>query len=289
LRDGTLKTGDIIATPTSFTKIKSLESFKKEFLEKAFPSDPIVVFGFNQVPKIGEEFKVFPDLESAENHTHQLPKEKIKENVEAVGDQRILNLVLKADVAGSLEAAEGVLSNILQDKVILNIVKSGVGNINESDLKTALGSRALVLGFRVKTDNIAKRISDRENIRIISFDVIYNLVEEVRKVMERIVAPEQVRTDLGKMKVLAKFLTDKNRQIIGGRVTEGELKKGSSLEVYRNEEKIGSGRMINLQRNKKEAESVSKGDECGILFEGDVKITEGDIILAYIEQKTRQL
>lgn len=289
LRDGSLKTGDIIATPSCFTKIKSLENFKKEYLIQAFPSDPVVVFGFNQPPRIGEEFKVFPDQESAESYASQKEEKKFKENITVSEEQRILNLVLKADVAGSLEAIEGILSNIPQDKVVLNILRSGVGSVNESDMKLALGSKALVLGFRVKVDSSAKRISEREKMRIIEFDIIYNLVEEVRKIMEKVVAPEQSRTDLGKMKVLAKFLTDKNRQIIGGRVTEGELKKGALLEVYRNEEKIGSGRMINLQRNKKDADTIIKGDECGILFEGEVKIEEGDIVLAYTEQRIKQL
>jgi len=115
------------------------------------------------------------------------------------------------------------------------------------------------------------------------------LVEEIRKLMERFTMAEEVRTDLGKMKVLAKFLAEKNRQIIGGRVTEGEIQKGASIEVWRSEEKIGSGRLINLQRNKKDADLISRGEECGILFEGDVKIEEGDVLLFYKEEKRKNL
>ena len=136
-------------------------------------------------------------------------------------------------------------------------------------------------------DTTAKKMAEREKVRIMQFEVIYELVEGVRKFMEKILEPEDVRTDLGKVKVLAKFLDDKSRQIIGGRVTEGEVKKGAKIEVYRNEEKVGQGRMISLQRNKNEAEQVQKGEECGILFEGSVKIEEGDVLLIYTEEKVK--
>jgi translation initiation factor IF-2 len=285
---GVLKTGEIVGTRSAFTKIKSLENFQKKSIEKAFPSDPVIVFGFNQVPKIGEEFRVFADLESAQDYL-KIAEKKVPEVLEISEGQRILNLIIKADVVGSLEAIEGILINLPQEKVILRILKSEVGNINESDLKLATGGKAIILGFRVKIDVVAKKISEREKIKIITFEVIYDLVEEVRKLMERFTIAEEFRTDLGKMKVLAKFLAEKNRQIIGGRVTEGEVQKGASIEVIRNEERVGSGRLINLQRNKKDADLISRGEECGILFEGDVKIEEGDILIFYKEERRKNL
>jgi len=285
---GVLKTGEIVGTRSAFTKIKSLEDFQKKSIKEAFPSDPVIVFGFNRVPKIGEEFRVFADLESAQNYL-KIAEEKVPEVLEISEGQRILNLIIKADVVGSLEAIEGILINLPREKVILRILKSEVGNINESDLKLAAGGKAIILGFRVKSDAVAKKISEREKIKIMTFEVIYALVEEIRKLMERFTMAEEVRTDLGKMKVLAKFLAEKNRQIIGGRVTEGEIQKGASIEVWRSEEKIGSGRLINLQRNKKDADLISRGEECGILFEGDVKIEEGDVLLFYKEEKRKNL
>jgi translation initiation factor IF-2 len=176
-----------------------------------------------------------------------------------------------------------------QDKVALKILKLEAGNINESDVKLAQSSGATILGFRVKTDSVVKRILTREKIRIMTFDIIYDLVEGVHKLMEKIVSPEDIRKNLGRMRVLAKFLTEKNRQIIGGRVTEGEVKKGSQIEVLRgsNEEKVGQGRMINLQRNKKDADLIQKGEECGILFEGNVAIEEGDTLSFYVEERIK--
>ena len=290
LTDGSLKIGDIIGTFSTFTKIKSLENFQKKSIEKALPSTPVIIFGFNQVPKVGEKFKVFPDLETAQSYL-KIAAEKAgglpAGRLEITGEQRVLNLVLKADVLGSIEAIEEILKNLPQEKVVLRVLKSEVGNINESDLKLAIGGKALVLGFRVKIDPVAQKIVERESLRIMTFEVIYDLVEGVRNLMEKIVSPEQIRTDLGKVKVLAKFLITKGRQIIGGRVIEGEVRKGSLIEVFREEEKIGKGKMVNLQRNKKDIDLVPKGEECGILYEGDVKVEEGDILLIYIEERRK--
>ena len=284
--EGKVRAGDIVGTPSAWTKVKSLEDFQKKPIKIALPSDPCIIFGFNLVPKVGDEFKVLADMESAEKNI-KLKEKKIQEPLKIGEGQKILNLILKADVLGSLEAIEEILKNLPQDKIILRILKSEVGNINESDLKLARTGKILILGFRVKMDSAAKKIAERERVKIMHFEVIYDLVEEVRKFMEKILEPEEVRTDLGRIKVLAKFLDDKNRQIIGGRVVEGEVKKGAQIEVFRNEEKMGKGRMISLQRNKKDAEQIVKGEECGILFEGGVKIEEGDTLLIYTEEKIK--
>jgi translation initiation factor IF-2 len=290
LTDGHLETGDVVATDSAFVKIKSLEDFRGEPSKKAFASDPVIVFGFNQTPKVGEEFRVFEDLEAAENHiSNSRGKETIPETLEFTDQQKVLSLILKTDVLGSVEAVEGILKSLPQEKVGLKILKSEAGNINESDVKMARGSGATILGFRVKADAVAKKILAREKARVVIFDVIYDLVEGVRKIMEKIVEPEDVRKDLGRVRVLAKFLAEKNRQIVGGRVTEGEVRKGALIDVLRgtDEKKIGQGRMISLQRNKKEADLVQKGDECGILFEGNVAIETGDILLFYTEERVK--
>ena len=288
LTDGHLKTGDIVGTSSAFARIKSIENFQKIPVEKAFPSDPVIIFGFNQAPGVGEEFKVFPDLASAENYIEPpKEKEKIPEVLEVTDQQRVLNLILKADVSGSNEAIEGILKSFPQEKIILRILKSEAGNINESDIKLAHGSQATILGFRVKMDSSAKKMTEREKVKLIIFEVIYDLVEGVHKLMEKNIKPEKVRRDLGKVKVLAKFLAGKKRQIIGGRAIEGEIKKEALVEVFRGEEKIGQGKIINLQRNKKDAALISKGEECGILFEGDAVIEEGDVLLFYIEEKKK--
>jgi len=201
--------------------------------------------------------------------------------------KKVLNLILKADVWGSLEAIEEILKSIPQEKVILRVLEKGVGEINEKDVKLARSSKARIIGFRVKPDPIAVKLSEREDIKIMTFDVIYELAQQIRQLMEKAVVSERVRIDLGKVKVLLIFRTAKNRQIVGGKVTEGEVKKGTSVEVFRGQDFLGKGRLINLQKNKKDAERAAKGEECGLLYEGEVKIEEGDILQVYTEERRK--
>ena len=287
LSEGILKIGDILGTASAFGKIKSLENFQGAMIEKASPGEPAVVIGFNDVPKLGESFKVFPDIEQAEKNINIVAKKEAGKVLEIKEDQKVLKLILKTDFQGSIEAIEEVLERIPQEKVVLNILKSGVGDINESDIKLAKSGQALILGFRVKLNPVAKQITEKENIKAMTFEVVYDLVEGVRKFMEKILTPELARVDLGQMKVLAVFWAEKNRQIIGGRVSNGEVRKGSLIEVFRNEELLGRGKMINLQRNKKDTERVPRGEECGILYEGDIKIEVGDILTIYTEERQK--
>jgi len=287
LEKGILKEGDIIGTPSALGKIKNLENFQEKTIKTALPADPVIVLGLEKVPKVGENFKVFPDVESAKNFLKLPEKKEVLETINISAEQKVLNLILKTDVLGSIEAIEEVLKGLPQEKIVLRILKSEVGEINESDIKFAKSDGALILGFRVKINPATERISQRGKIKIMTFEIIYDLVEGVRKFMEKFMEPETVRQDMGKVKILAIFLVEKNRQIIGGKVIEGEIKKGVQIEVFREEKLIGKGKLISLQKNKKDAERVSKGEECGILFEGDVKIEAGDILVIYTEEKKR--
>jgi translation initiation factor IF-2 len=210
-------------------------------------------------------------------------------------DKKVLNIILKADVFGSLEAIEAMLKSLPQEKVVLRILKSEVGDINETDAKLAEMSKAQIVGFRVKiSPAVAKFMkADLENpstgsgrVRIKTFDIIYELIQDVRRALEKSLEPEIVRQDVGKLRTLVVFFGEKNRQIVGGKITEGELKKGLKLEVFRDEKKVGTGKIVNLQRDKKDADLLRKGDEAGILFEGNAKIEKGDILVAFAE--TRQ-
>ncbi|MBU0476419.1 translation initiation factor IF-2 [Patescibacteria group bacterium] len=290
LSEGRLEPGQIIGTFSAFGKIKILEDFQGNSIPEALPSQPVIVLGLEEVPRVGEEFKFFSNLEEARTNLQALKKEaqEVPLSVDSKeSEKRVLNIIIIADVLGSLEAIEQVLGNIPQEKVALRILKAQVGEITESDVKAAKRARAKILGFRVKANSVAKSLADRENIKIMQFEVIYELVEGVRNYMERMVKSEMTREDLGKMKILAIFRTEKNRQILGGRIIEGEIRKGTQIEVMRGEEIIGKGKLINLQRNKKDAEKILKGDECGILYEGSVKAEEGDVLLIYTEGRIK--
>jgi translation initiation factor IF-2 len=286
LNQGKLIPGQIIATPSTFGKIKSIEDFQGNSISQALPSQPVIILGFGDVPRVGEEFKVFSDLAEVQNYIRS-PEKKVPEVLEVSTEQKVLNLILKTDVLGSAEAIEEVLKKLPQEEVILRILKAEVGEITESDIKLAIQAKAKILGFRVKINPVARALSEREKVKIMQFDVIYDLVEGVRKYMEKMLEPEKARIDLGKVKVLVDFWSEKNRQIVGGRVIEGEVKKGTLIEILREEAIVGRGRMINLQKNKKDIEKASQGEEIGILYEGEKKIEKGDILVIYQEEKRK--
>lgn len=302
LNQGILKPGDIVGTPTTAGRIKILENFLGKTLEKAWPAEPAIVVGFEAVPRVGENFKTFASIESAKEYLQakeKVPVVNVGTEREILSGQRILNLILKTDVLGSIEAIEEVLKDLPQERVILRILRSEVGEVIESDIKLAksiqaskevsrdLKKQTIILGFRVKISPAARQLAERERIKIMNFEVIYDLVEEVRKFIGRIAETEVVREDLGKLKVLAIFLTEKNRQIVGGKVIEGEIEKGVQAEVFRGEEFLGRGKVINLQRDKKDIEQIGKGEECGILCEGDVRIEEGDMLAVFKESRRK--
>ncbi len=290
LNEGILKPGDIIATPSVLGKTKSLEDSQGKPIKEAYPAQPVRVIGFEKAPTVGEKFKVFSSMEEAKSFL-KMSKEKAVSppagRLEVKEDQKVLNIILKTDVLGTAEAIAGVLKELPQEKVILRVLKSEAGQISDSDIKTAKGGRAIIIGFRVKLSPVAQKLAEREKVKVMNFEVIYDLVEGVRKFMEKILEPEQVRIDLGKVKALVVFLTEKNRQIIGGRVTEGVVKKGALIEVFKEEELIGKGRMINLQKNKKDVDEITKGEECGVLYEGNTKIEEGDILVIFVEERKK--
>jgi len=300
VKKGILKKKNIIATDLALAKVKSIKNFKGEEIEAAFPSQPVIILGFEKVPAVGEKFKTYKTVEEAEDEIKkEVPKREVGSTVLNLGpDQKVFNAILKGDVFGSLEAIEAMLKNLPQDKTVLRILKSEVGDINETDAKLAEMSKAAIIGFRVKISPTVVRFMKNDldkKLRIKTFNVIYELIQDVRRSLEKTLEPEIVRQDIGKLKTLLVFWGEKNRQIVGGKITEGELKKGLKLEVFRDDpstgsgqvKKVGVGKIVNLQRDKKDMDKLSKGSEAGILFEGNVKIEKGDILVAYTEERKK--
>ena len=289
---GILSKKDIIATDLSLAKVKLLEDFRGKKIDKAYPSQPAIILGFEKVPGVGEKFKSYSTVEEA---VARIKKEEHKREINTTvldtnSGKKVLNIILKGDCFGSLEAIEGMLKNLPQDKVILRILKSEIGDINESDAKLAQMSKSQIIGFRIKINKGVLQLlkkDEKKKVRIKTFDIIYELIQEVRNAMEKSLEQEVARQDVGKIKALIIFFGEKNRQIVGGKIIEGEIRKGAKLEVFRNEEKIGSGKIINLQRDKKDMEILVKRDECGILFEGNVKIEKGDVLVSFTEERRK--
>ncbi len=297
LKNGSLKAGDIIGTSSTFGKIKIIEDFQGNLVKKATPSMPISVIGFEEVPIIGEEFKVFNSIEDAKKNIKKATK-KEREELNISNNEKVLNLILKVDVLGSIEAVKNILqeisidfnnklTNIGQEKITLNILKSDIGEINESDVKLAVISDAKIIGFRVKINKIAKKLLIREKITAVSFEIIYELAQAVRNLLEKKIIPKEVDVNIGEIKILSIFKTDKDKQIIGGKVIKGNIRQGALLKINRNGKEVGSGKIIEIQRDKKKVKQVEKGFECGLLYKGDKRIEEGDILNVYVKETER--
>ena len=286
LEKGVLKENDILATHSTLGRAKSLTDFQDRVIKTAQPSQPVTVLGFEAPPEVGEKFKVFQAEEEARGFLRR--EEKLAPQVLRIEpDKKVLNIILKVDVLGSGEAIEGVLKNIPQEKVILRILKAEVGDITVDDIKLAEGGKAIIFGFRVKINSQVKAFAGLRKVRWKDFEVIYELIQEVRREMTKITELEIQRIDLGKIKVLVLFGKDKEEKVIGGKVIEGEIEKGASVEILREEKVVGKGRIKNLQQEKKDIPRVSKGRECGVLFRGEGEIEEGDILNVFREEKRR--
>lgn len=283
VKEGILKEGDIIATRSCVGKAKILEDFQGRRISQAYPSQPVVMIGFEKVPIVGEIFEKYESLEQARQNIKEEKKEPRRIIIEP--GKKILNLVIKGDVIGSLEAIETILDTIPQNEVLVRVLKSEVGDVNEEDVELAVVAKAKILAFRVDITLPAEKLAQEKNIEIFQFEIIYDLAQKVREMIKEIIESEVVREDLGKLKVLVVFHTEPGRQIVGGRVIQGEFIKGAKVEILRQEKKVGQGKILNLQREKKDIEKGREGDEIGILYEGGTKIKEGDVLVAFVERK----
>ena len=291
VRTGTLKVGQDIIAGGAFGRIRRIEDFLGRSLTTAGPSIPATIFGFNTPPAVNDivqvvSGKALARLKSQEMSEKNASLRKIK------GDEdesvKKLRVILKADVQGSVEALQQILTGVGNEEVVLEEITSGVGAITESDVRLAESSEAMILGFNVEPTAVAKRMAENAKVAIETFNIIYKLVESVKERMSAMLPPEIVRTDFGRLSVLAVFKTGKRDMIIGGRVSEGKMIRGTQIEVKRGDEILGKGAMGNLQQNKQNADEVNQGNECGVVFDGNFKIQVGDTLICYKEEEKRR-
>ena len=293
---GILKKSQWIVCGNTYGKIKILENFKGESINEASPSSPAIVIGLNEAPIVGERFSAHSSEQAAKKAVTKKEKPKQVTTPEIKADQsqaeKLLNIILKTDVHGSLEAIEENLSKIDLQEIKLNILKSEVGEISEADVKTAYPANALIIGFRTKASTDIFNLAKRSGVKIRTYEVIYELFEEIRKEASKLLEPEIAREDLGKLEVLAIFRREKRKMIVGGKVIDGKIVNKTSVDVIKEieggQKKVASGRITQLQHNKKDMAEVEKGREAGILYEGEPIIEEGDILEVYREEKKKR-
>jgi translation initiation factor IF-2 len=292
---GTLNVGDTVVVGTSYGRVRALVSPKGEAAEAALPADPVEILGLNSVPDAGDEFRVFADERDARNLAedralrkrlaeHQkghMSLEDLFARIEE-GKAADLNLVVKADVQGSIEALQDALDKMDQSEVHINVIHSAVGGITETDVTLAAASDAVVVGFNVRPQQKAKALAEKEKVEIKTYRVIYQAIDDINAARVGLLKPEIVEEDTGLAEVRELFKVPKIGTIAGCFVDEGEIGREDRLRVVRDGTVIYEGAIASLRRFKEDVRSVKSGYECGIGIEGfqDVKI--GDILEGYI-------
>jgi translation initiation factor IF-2 len=291
IRTGSLKVGQDIVAGKTFGRIKRIEDFAGRNLEVASSSVPATIYGFNDTPQVNDIAHVVSNKGQARSYSKEALSKDGPRMITSSDDEsevKKLYLVIKADVQGSLEAILQILESIHSDEISLHIISSAVGTITESDVKIAETANALVVGFNSEPTSVAKRLAEKGNIEIVTYNIIYKMVESIKERMSDLLPPEIIRTDGGSLSVLAVFKNGKRDMILGGRVAEGKLLRGSLIEVVRDGEIIGQGKMTNLQQNMQNADEVSQGNECGVVFEGSTKVIVGDTLVCYKEEEKKR-
>ena len=295
VKKGTLNVGDIFLCGAQSSKVRALLNERNIKIDKALPSDPVQILGFEKVPNSGEEFIVMSDVSAARDIAQkraQLKREAEQRRFRKVtldqigkeiseGKVRELNIIIKGDVDGSIEALSDSLMSLSNNEVSVKIVHRSTGNINDNDVTLASASRAVILGFNVKASPEAKLKSKDLEVDIRYYSIIYEAIEEVKLALEGLLEPDKVEETTGVAKVLQKFKVPKIGIIAGSSVKSGKVVRNSMLRVIREDELIHEGVLTSLKRFKDDAQEVKEGFECGIGVQGFTDFSEDDIIECY--------
>jgi translation initiation factor IF-2 len=279
-----------------------MHDYRGERVKEAHPGDPVEVLGFDGVPEAGERVRVVENERKARQEagdranrlkTEALARRQgVRVSLEDVfaraqkGDLQELNLVVKADVAGSLEALSDEIARLPQQEVTVNVIRDGVGGITESDVMLGAASDAVIIGFNVRPVGDARAVAEREGVEIRTYSVIYNIVEELRSAMEGLLVPEEVESTVGTAEIRATFKASRVGTIAGCYVTEGTLRRGADVRLVRDGAVIYTGRIGSLRRFQDDVREVQTGFECGVVLENYADVKEGDVIEAF---ETRQV
>ncbi len=296
IKTGILKEGQDIIAGSAHGRVRKIEDFTGKKILEAGPSAPVAIIGLNIAPNANDILQAVTGKSAkskleelrglSKTQTGKMGDFTAQKLFKSIADEKIkkLNIILKADVQGSLEAVEQILAEIKSDEVAVHYIATGVGNTTESEVRLAQASGAIIYGFNVETTPVASRLAESSRVEIKNYKIIYELVTDIKNKLIAMLPPEIERTDLGKMKVLAIFKTGKKDMIVGGKVASGKIANSSLIEVMRSDAVIGKGKLFNLQQNKVNVDEVASGNECGITFDGETKIKEGDVLVSYKEE-----
>lgn len=290
VQNGIIHVGDFIVAGSTYAKVRNLEDYRGRRIKQASPGMPAVVTGFKSVPAFGDLFSsVDGEKEAKEASVSAKRSESIKSmvRVKKIGLEELsdaitagkvseLNIVVKADVQGSLESLLDSLANLRNDEVAIKVVSSGIGDVSENDVNLAKASGALIVGFNVAISGAVKQLATREQVKVQLYKVIYELLDDLRGILSQMLSPEIIETTVGELAVLGVFKVTKTAVICGGDVKSGKIEPKLSLHIMRGKEVIGEGTITNLQKDKQDAKVAVEGEQCGMSVATTTIIEVGD-------------
>jgi translation initiation factor IF-2 len=300
---GRMKVGDSVVAGETWGRVRAMQDFRGQRVEEATPGMPVEILGFDGVPDAGEHFRVVENDREAKRVANERAIRMKQEAMARQARRRVsledvlaraergekeLNLVLKADVAGSLEALADEIVRLPQDKVQVNIIREGVGGIAESDVMLASASDAVIIGFNVRPVGNAAQVADQEGVEIRTYSVIYKIVEDLRDAMEGLLEAVEVEEQVATVEVRATFRASRVGKIAGCYVVDGTVRRGGRCRLVRDGTVVYDGRVASLRRFKDDVREVTAGMECGIVLENYPDPKEGDVIEVYETKRVEQ-
>ena len=288
IQNGTLNLSDFVAVGRAYGKIRSMIDPKGTKVKFAGPATAVQITGISDVPSAGDVLKTYSTLEEAKAYAESIIKSErakkmagSKKSLNLTGKE--LNLIIKVDVLGSLEAINEALAKLKNTEVKLNVLEEGAGEITENDVIRAAAAPAVLIGFHTRMTPQAAKLAQSKGVIVQQYDIIYELIEDLTKQVVEMLTPEVLRTDLGRAKILAIFRTEKDKMIVGGNVAEGKIKDNAEFEIKRGEEIVGKGQVLELQQNKIKSREVLRGSEFGSSVKTSAKIEAGDVLVLFEE------
>ena len=297
VRNGTLNQGDMVLCGSNYGHVKAMFNERNQKVTSAGPSEPVLVLGLNGAPQAGEKFNVFADEKEAKdiaNKREQLQREqgmRTKKHITldeigrriAIGNFQEINVIVKGDVDGSIEALSDSLIKLSTEEIQINVIHKAVGAISESDIMLAAASNAIVVGFQVRPSMAARRLAEREEVDIRLYSIVYDAIEELRSAMEGMLSPEIKEQINGNLEVLETFKIGKVGTIAGCMVKDGKVKSKSKVRVIRDGIVIHTGQLESLKRFKDDVKEVAAGLDCGLNITNFNDLKVGDLIEAFEE------
>jgi translation initiation factor IF-2 len=295
VQNGTLEAGDIVVAGTSYGKLRAITDHKGKPIKKAGPSTPVAVMGLSGMPSAGDIFQVVASEKEARAivaersdaaKTLSQTKKKVSledlfANVQA-GEAKGLNLIIKADVQGSLDPIVNELNKLGEGEIGLHILHAETGNIGNNDVMLASASKAIIIGFNVQADVDGRRLAEKEGVDIRLYEIIYRMTEDIEKALNGMLEPKLVERVVGRAQVLVAFAASKFGKVAGCKVTEGELRRGARVRLYRGADMIYEGDLSSLRHEKEDVKEMRTGFECGVGFKNFNDIEPGDQLVCYV-------